>query len=91
MLIFQYIGFLPSQWQTFLPNKSYHLEGGKGDFEVWVDIFKGQLSELQTRLQFHRLAWSKDDKPHSQFIQFLGANLAWKKKQNGWQLSGDKN
>ena len=82
--------FLPKQWQVFLPQISHRLYGGKGDVEVWVDVLKGQLSGLQTKLDFRRIEWSKYGNPQSQFIQSLRANLAWRPTANGWQLSGDQ-
>ncbi len=82
--------FLPMQWQGFFPKSSYHLEGGKGNFEVWLDVLKGQVSGVQTKFNFRRIAWNKDGNPKSQFIQFLGANLAWNHTPGGWRLSGDQ-
>ena len=82
--------FLPTQWQNFLPTTVYQLDGGKGDFEVWLDILKGRVSGVQTQFKFHRLAWSKTGDAKGQYIQFLGANLAWKQTRDGWQLSGDR-
>ncbi len=82
--------FLPTQWKDFFPTLPYHVEGGKGDFEIWLDVLKGQVSALQTQFNFHRISWSKEGSSHSQFIQFIGANLAWKQSQDGWQLSGDR-
>lgn len=81
--------FLPMQWQGFLPESPYHLEGGKGNFEVWLDVLKGRVSGVQTKFNFRRIAWSKDGNPQSKFIQFLGANLAWNQTKDGWKLSGD--
>ena len=82
--------FLPTQWQGFFPDSDYKLEGGKGDFEVWLDVLKGHFSAVQTTLDFRRIAWSKNGNPQSQFIQLLKANLAWKPTHDGWQLSGDQ-
>jgi uncharacterized protein (TIGR02099 family) len=82
--------FLPMQWQIFFPQAPYHLDGGKGDFEVWLDVLKGRFSGLQTRLNFHRIAWRKDGRPGTQSIQSLRANLAWSRTSDGWALSGDQ-
>ena len=82
--------FLPQQWQTFLPKASYHLDGGKGDLEVWLDVLKGRVSNAQTKLNFHRIEWSQDGHPHAQFIQSLRANVAWGLTKGGWQLSADQ-
>lgn len=81
--------FLPAQWKDFFPKNPYHIEGGKGDFEIWLDVLKGEVSALQTQFNFHRISWNKEGSPHSQFIQFLEANLAWTQTNNGWKLSGD--
>lgn len=82
--------FLPKQWQVFIPDLPYHLDGGRGDFEIWLDLWKGQLSGLQTLLNFHRVEWVKDNHSPSQFIQSLKANVAWKPTAEGWQLSADQ-
>ena len=82
--------FLPKQWQLFFPKASYHLDGGRGDFEVWLDLWKGSLSGLQTKLNFRRVEWGKYGDPQSQFIQSLKANVAWMPTADGWQLSADQ-
>jgi len=81
--------FLPAQWKTFFPEAPYHLDGGKGDFEVWLDMAKGQVSGLQTMLRFHRVVWRKPGNIQNQFIQSLRANVAWAPTKDGWQLSAD--
>ncbi len=80
---------LPTQWQHFFPKSNYHLDGGKGEIEVWLDLLKGNVTGLQTRFNFHRLAWTNPVKSEPQFIQFLKANLAWSPTKGGWQLSAD--
>ncbi len=82
--------FLPKQWQIFFPEVPYHVNGGKGHFEVWLDVLKGRLSGLQAKLNFHHIEWSKYGNPQSQLIQRLRANLAWSPTLDGWQLSGDQ-
>lgn len=82
--------FLPTQWQIFFPKATYHIDGGRGDFEVWVDMLKGHFSGVQTKLDFRRIVWSKSGHPQRQLIQSLQANLAWNSVKDGWQLAGDK-
>ena len=82
--------FLPTQWQIFFPRSTYHLDGGRGNFEVWLDVLKGHFSGVQARLNFRRIEWGKYGNPQSQFIQSLAANLAWHPTTDGWQLSGDQ-
>lgn len=82
--------FLPTQWQIFFPTSHYHIDGGKGDFEVWLDVLKGRFSGIQTKLNLHRIEWGQEGHPQSQFIQSLQANLAWNPTSDGWQLSGDQ-
>ena len=81
--------FLPTQWQLFFPKSPYHVESGKGGVEIWLDMAKGEVTGLQTRINFKRLAWSKYGSPHAEFIQSLQANLAWNPTDKGWKLSGD--
>lgn len=80
---------LPAQWQVFFPESPYKLESGKGNLEAWLDFSKGHFSGLQTRLNFHRIAWSKQGAKHSSFIQSLKGNFAWNTSNEGWKLSGD--
>lgn len=82
--------FLPTQWQGLFPEIPYHLEGGKGNAEFWLDFAKGRISGLHTQFNFRRIAWNKEGNAKSQFIQFLGANLAWNRTSDGWRLTGDK-
>ena len=82
--------FLPTQWQLFFPKANYHIDGGRGDFEVWLDMAKGHFSGLQSNLHFRRIVWSKTGHPQRQLIQSLKANLAWKPTKDGWQLAGDQ-
>ena len=81
--------FLPMQWRAFFPKTSYHLEGGKGDFQLWLDMRHGHISSLQTTFHFRRVAWGKDGNPKSQFVQSVAANLAWHPNGDGWKISGD--
>ena len=81
---------LPMQWQPYFPTAQYHLEGGKGDIEAWLDVSKGHFSGIQTKVDFHRLAFSKIGNPNTRFIQSMRANLAWKPTREGWEMSGDQ-
>ncbi len=81
--------FLPTQWQIFFPKATYEVKGGRGDFEVWMDLSKGRISGLQSELGFRRIVWSKKGHPQRQLIQSLHANLAWNPTKEGWRLAGD--
>lgn len=81
--------FLLTQWRVFFPKTDYVLEGGKGDLELWLDLAKGQVTNLQSNVHFHHIAWSKHDLSKTQFIQSLKANLAFVPNRSGWKLSGD--
>jgi len=82
--------FILTQWQRFFPTMPYHLDNGKGRFQVWIDIAKGHVAGLQTKLKLHDLAWRSQGHSNPKMIQTLGANLAWVPSRDGWQLSGDK-
>lgn len=81
---------LLAQWQTLLPQSVQILAGGKGDAEVWLDVRKGQITNLQSKLNLHHIAWQQHHQPQTQLIQSLTANLAWQPLADGWQLSGDR-
>ena len=81
---------LPTQWQGFFPDTTYHMKGGEGNVDLWLDLVKGHFFSLQSTLDFDRIVWSQEGKPKRHAIQFLKANLAWKKTSNGWRLSGDQ-
>lgn len=82
--------FLPAQWQALLPKSTVRLEGGLGDFSIWGDFEKGQLSHAQGTVDFKHIGWNQSGKPQSYFIQELKGNLAWDLEANGWQLNADK-
>ena len=82
--------FLPKQWQMFFPELPYHVDSGNGDIKLWLDIKKGNLTNLQTVIDLSHIEWGKKGDPDNQFIQSLKANLAWSPIKDGWQLSGDK-
>lgn len=82
--------FLPAQWQELLPKMPYHLEGGEGSFELWLNFFQGGLNLIQSRMNFHHLAWRDLSKETSYFVRSLGANLAWQPNADGWKLSADQ-
>ncbi len=81
---------LPAQWQYFLPQKTYRIDGGEGDIEFWIDLAKGGVKLIQSKLSFDHLAWTETLNNQSHFLQTLEANLAWKPIDDGWQLSGDQ-
>lgn len=82
--------FSPTQWQHFFPFSMYQVKGGNADFDVWVDIVNGQLSDVQTQFNLNNIIWNKVGGPQNQIMQALKANLAWQSKPMGWQLSADK-
>ncbi len=82
--------FLPSQWQYFIPQHTYRLDGGEGDIDLWIDFAKGRVQLVQSELHVDHLAWTQTLKNQSHFLQTLQANLAWKPIDDGWQLAGDK-
>ena len=80
---------LPAQWTGFFPNSSIQLKAGQGDLELWLDVAKGHLANMQTTFHFKQLAWMRQGKSKTHFIQSIQANLAWKPNVEGWLLSGD--
>ena len=80
---------LPAQWQSFFPKSTYHINGGEGDVELWIDVAKGHFLSLQSSLDFNHLAVSQDGKMANHLIQNLQANLAWRTTTEGWQLTAD--
>ena len=81
--------FVPTQWSLLFPETPYNIKGGKGGFELWLDVARGHISGVQSRIHFNHIAWSSAGNPQTQFIQKLRANLAWNSTQYGWKLSGD--
>lgn len=80
---------LPAQWQGFTSQSRFNLLGGKGNVELWADIAKGTLANVQSRLGFHKLAWFDKQTQKEQLVQAIKANLAWIPTKEGWQLAGD--
>ena len=81
---------LPAQWQGFFPDFAYHVNGGEGNLELWLDLVKGNFFSLQSKLDFKQIAWVKDGQPNKHTLQFLQANLALRTTSYGWQLTGDQ-
>ncbi|MFA6302540.1 MAG: AsmA-like C-terminal region-containing protein [Legionella sp.] len=81
---------IPAQWQSVAPKMTQHLEGGKGDVALWLDINKGLIASIQAQVNFENLAWRLTDKKKSQVIQSVAANLSWKALDTGWQLDADQ-
>lgn len=81
---------LLTQWQRLMPKLDYQLEGGKGNFEVWLDLVKGNISSVQSKIDVRRVAILKATKLDRKFIQQLSLNMAIKPERGGWQVSGDK-
>ncbi|WP_050805596.1 YhdP family protein [Legionella drancourtii] len=80
---------MPAQWQSLFPKATEHLEGGKGDIQLWMDIHQGTIASVQAQIKLERLAWRLLNNQHSQLIQSFFANLSWKPNSTGWQLHGD--
>ena len=81
---------LPAQWLSFFPDLTYHVKGGEGNVELWLDLVKGTFLSLQSTLDFNHIAWTQDGKIKKHTIKFLQANLAWRTTSDGWRLSGDQ-
>jgi len=81
---------LPAQWQGFVNPSRFQLLGGKGDAQLWVDLARGQIQNIQSRLRVRNLAWTDKETQKNQVIQLLKGNLAWKPTRAGWEFTGDK-
>lgn len=82
--------FLPAQWQGFFPQSRFELINGKGGARLWVDIAKGQISNVQSQLHFRHFAWLDKESGKNQLLQSVKANVAWNPTRDGWQLAADK-
>lgn len=80
---------VPAQWQSLFPKTTQHLEGGKGNINLWLDVHHGAVSSVQAQVSFKRLAWRLLNNQQSQLIQSFFANLSWKPDNAGWQLHID--
>ncbi|KTD06601.1 transmembrane protein [Legionella gratiana] len=80
---------VPAQWQSLFPQATEHLEGGKGNIALWVDMRHGSITSVQAQVDFKRLAWRLLHSQQSQLIQSFFANLSWKPDNVGWQLLAD--
>ncbi len=80
---------VPAQWQSLFPKATEHLEGGKGNVELWLDVHKGIVSSVQAQIKLDHLAWRLLNNQNSQLVQSFFANLSWKPDEQGWQLTAD--
>ena len=81
---------VPSQWQVFFPETKIRVKGGQGDIQLWLDVDKGQLTNLQSTVDLNQLHWKQKGKAKNHYLQSAHANLAWKQTKTGWTFSGDK-
>ncbi len=89
-LFFSVQNLLPAQWQEFATLSRLQLLDGQGNIRLWADLAKGQWKNVQTRLDFHRLALIDKQEKKKHLIQTIKANLAWKQTKEGWLLTGDR-
>lgn len=80
---------VPAQWQSLFPRTTEHIEGGKGDIQLWLDLNKGAVSLVQSKVKFKRLAWRLLNKKQSELIQSFYANMSWKPDDSGWEFNAD--
>lgn len=80
---------IPAQWEILFPMKIGHLEGGKGNVALWVDVHHGSISLVQAQIELKRLAWRLSENQH-QLMQTFFANLSWKPYKEGWELNVDQ-
>ena len=81
--------FVPSQWQSFLPQLDYQVKHGSGDLEAWLELEKGQIVGAQSIVQAERLVWIQNGSPDKHRVDQIQANVAWRRQATGWQLSTD--
>ncbi|MBA2709763.1 MAG: TIGR02099 family protein [Tatlockia sp.] len=81
---------LPVQWAGFVPLIRFQPKDGQGDLQFWADIAQGQFTLVQSKLNFHHVAWLDTQTNKDQLIQAIKANLAWKPTNTGWELSADQ-
>lgn len=81
---------VPAQWQSLFSKAAEHLEGGKGDLRLWMDVHQGRVSSIQAQIKLEHLAWRLLNTEHGQLIQSFFANLSWQPEKTGWQLHGDQ-
>lgn len=82
--------FLPSQWLRFLPETPYQLRNGLCNLNVWFNIKSGRATTIQSKLDLKKVVLFDGLHTKSYPIDYLRANLAWKKNKQGWLLSADK-
>lgn len=81
---------VPAQWQNIIPKTTEHLEGGRGNIDLWLDLDKGAVSSIQAKVNLKRVAWRLLNKSKSELIQSFIANILWKPNAEGWQFEADK-
>lgn len=82
--------FLPSEWQGFMPNSPYHIVRGEANARIWIDLFHGHVTKLQSTLMLSDLAWIEDGRSKTRQIEHLSGNFAWSATRSGWKFSADK-
>lgn len=75
--------FQYSQAKFLFPQAENLAESGQGDVELWLDLSKGELAGIQSRINLQEVSIKK------QKMDTLAANLAWEVLPDGWNLSAD--
>lgn len=78
----------PQAWMPFVPQSAYQIQAGSGAVELWIDIAKQQINQVQARVAFQNLLFQTAHL--KQPVTSLTANTAWKRQNNDWILRADK-
>ena len=82
-------GFIPEQWQGLLKKTPFHIEGGQGSINLWLDFSHGNVNHWQSEVNFEHLAWRRLNHSQSQLIQSIKANVGWERTHDGWLFNGN--
>lgn len=81
--------FVPKQWQSLLPGLPVRIKQGTCDVKVWLDLFNGHLSSVQSIVHFDNFDWTELEPQKERHLQTLSGNFAWRRNQKGWHLAAD--
>ncbi|MFZ4076731.1 MAG: YhdP family protein, partial [Legionellaceae bacterium] len=77
------------QIRSFLPKKNYEILKGRGDLQVWLDLNRGRVKQLQSQVHVQDLVWHRETSDKKYKVHAFDANLAFSPLKKGWQLTAD--
>lgn len=82
--------FIPSSWQSLLPDLPIKVNQGVCDLKSWIDLNEGKLTNVQSVIRLKDFSWTEIDSKKMRKLDALSANFIWKRvAKRDWHLAAD--